>query len=111
MRPPVDWYHALQLGQRYLAEQAHKQGFRVDARDGRFLGIQIPTGQRAGNTFSSWIVALHIASVFGLPWKIAVSLIGIVLVVITVTGVLIWWRKRRGANHTVVHAMPGAPHW
>jgi len=140
VRPPVDWYRALQLGQRYLAEQARTQGFRVerpaaleyrrdlgtyfylahtsrdlkdggrrtetdspataativiDARDGRFLGIQVPTGQRAGNTFSSWIVALHIASVFGLPWKIAVSLIGIVLVVITVTGVLIWWRKRQ----------------
>src|SRR5581483_3089565 len=140
VHPPVDWYKALQLGQRYLAEQAHTQGFSVerpaaldyrrdigayfylahtsrdlkdggrrtetdspataatvaiDARDGRFLGIQIPTGQRAGNTFSSWIIALHIAAVFGLPWKIAVCLIGIVLVVITVTGVLIWWRKRR----------------
>jgi len=139
VRPPLDWYKALQLGQRYLAEQAQIQGFSIerpaaldyrrdlgvyfylahtsrdlkdggrrtetdspataatiaiDARDGRFLGIQVPTGQRAGNTFSSWIVALHIASVFGLPWKIAVCLIGILLVVITVTGVLIWWRKR-----------------
>jgi uncharacterized iron-regulated membrane protein len=33
--------------------------------------------------------------VFGLPWQIAVSLLGILVVVITVTGVLIWWRKRR----------------
>jgi uncharacterized iron-regulated membrane protein len=138
--PPVDWYQALQLGQRYLAEQAQAQGFDVerpaaleyrrdlgtyfylahtsrdlrdgatptetdtpasaatiaiDARDGRLLGVQIPTGQRAGNTFTSWIIALHVTSVFGLPWQIAVSLIGILVVVITVTGVLIWWRKRR----------------
>lgn len=140
VKPPVDWYQALQLGQRYIAEQAQAQGFTVerpaaleyrrdlgtyfylthtsrdlrdgatptetdttasaatvaiDARDGRLLGVQIPTGQRAGNTFTSWIVALHVTSVFGLAWQIAVSLIGILVVVITVTGVLIWWRKRR----------------
>ena len=67
----------------------------IDARDGRLLGVQVPTGQRAANTFTSWIIALHVTSVFGRPWQIAVSLIGILVVVITVTGVLIWWRKRR----------------
>jgi len=84
----------------------------IDARDGRLLGIQVPTGQRAGNTFSSWIVALHVASVFGLPWKIAVCLIGIVLVAITLTGVLIWWRKRRsrrGSNHRAGRARNSTP--
>lgn len=138
--PPVDWYEALQLGQRYIAEQAHAQGFNVerpaaleyrrdlgtyfylahtsrdlrdgatptetdttasaatvaiDARDGRLLGVQIPTGQRAANTFTSWIIALHVTSVFGRAWQIAVSLIGVLVGAITVTGVLIWWRKRR----------------
>lgn len=140
VKPPVDWYEALQLGQRYFAEQAHAQDFTVerpaaleyrrdlgiylylthtsrdlrdgatptetdttasaatiaiDARDGRLLGVQIPTGQRAGNTFTSWIIALHVTSVWGRPWQIAVSVLGVLVVVITVTGVLIWWRKRR----------------
>ncbi len=156
VRPPVNWYQALHLGERFLTEQAHAQGFRIerlaaleyrrdlgvyfflahtsrdladggrrtetdspataatimiDARDGRFLGIQIPTGQNAGNTFTSWILALHIASVFGLPWKVAVSLIGLVVVLITVTGVLIWWRKRksrRGARRRVRHGQRAA---
>ena len=28
------------------------------------------------------------------PWKIAVSLMGLVVVLISITGVLVWWRKR-----------------
>lgn len=140
VHPPVSWSDALQLGQRYFAEEARVQGFRVDrpaaleyrselgtyfylthtsrdlrdgetptesdttasaatvaidARDGRLLAVQIPTGQRAGNTFTSWIIALHVTSVFGRPWQIAVSVLGMVVVTVTVTGVLIWWRKRR----------------
>jgi uncharacterized iron-regulated membrane protein len=153
VNPPVDWYQALELGQRYLAEQAQVQGFAVeraaaleyrrdlgvyfylahtsrdlrdgdtptetdspataatvaiDARDGRFLAVQVPTGQRASNTFTSWIIALHVTSVFGRPWQIAVSCFGILVVVITVTGVLIWWRKRRSRSSPVRDARRAA---
>jgi uncharacterized iron-regulated membrane protein len=154
VHPPVSWSDALQLGQRYFAEQARLQGFRVDrpaaleyrselgtyfylthtsrdlrdgdsptesdttasaatlaidARDGSLLGVQIPTGQRAGNTFTSWIIALHVTSVFGRPWQIAVSTLGIVVVVITVSGVLIWWRKRRSRSPRTREARSPAP--
>jgi uncharacterized iron-regulated membrane protein len=146
VNPPVDWYEALEIGQRYMAEQAQAQGFTVeraaaleyrrdlgmylylahtsrdlrdgdtptetdspataatvalDARDGRFLAVQVPTGQRASNTITSWIIALHVTSVFGRPWQIAVSCFGVLVVVITVTGVLIWWRKRRSRSSRV----------
>lgn len=67
----------------------------IDARDGRFLGLQLPTGQRAGNTATSWINALHITSIGGRAWQIAVAALGIFIVIVTVTGVLIWWRKRK----------------
>jgi uncharacterized iron-regulated membrane protein len=141
--PPVNWNQALELGQRYLDEQAQTQRFHVerpaaleyrrdlgvyfylahtsrdlsdgdtptetdspataatvaiDARDGSFLGVQVPTGQRASNTITSWIIALHVTAIWGLPLQIAVSLLGIVVAVITVTGVLIWWRKRKSRN-------------
>lgn len=73
----------------------------IDATSGALVGVEIPTGHRAGNTFTSWIMALHMAMVFGWPWKIAVSVMGLVVVLITVTGVLVWWRKRatRRAMH------------
>lgn len=139
--PPIDWYQALELGQRYFAEQEKIEGFTVespaaleywrhlgmyfylahtsrdlrdaggtpnetnstataativiDAHDGRFLGLQLPTGQRASNTVTSWINAMHLTAIWGLPWQIAVAVLGVIIIVTSVTGVLIWWRKRK----------------
>jgi len=139
LNPPVDWYKALDLGQRYMGEQAQAQGFEVgkaaaleyrrdlgmyfylahtsrdlqdgdtpnetdspataatlaiDARDGSYLGLQLPTGQRASNTITSWMIALHTTAIGGLPWQIAVSVFGLIVSTSIVTGVLVWWRRR-----------------
>jgi uncharacterized iron-regulated membrane protein len=40
-------------------------------------------------------MALHMAMVFGFPMKTFVSLMGLTRATVTVTGVIIWWRKRR----------------
>ncbi|MEP7349908.1 MAG: PepSY-associated TM helix domain-containing protein [Sphingorhabdus sp.] len=141
LNPPVDWFEAAQLGQRYFAEKARTEGFTlgkpaaieyrrdlgvyffqmhtsrdlldaqgnptetnspataatiaIDARDGRFLGLQLPTGQRAGNTVTSWLMAIHVTAIWGRPWQFAVSAFGLLVVGISVTGVLMWWRKRK----------------
>ncbi len=141
LTPPIDWFEAAELGQRYFAEQAKVEGFElgrpasleyrrdlgmyffqahssrdlldsqgnptetnspataatiaIDARDGRFLGLQLPTGQRAGNTATSWLMALHVTAIGGRPWQVAVSAIGLVIVGISMTGVLLWWKRRK----------------
>ena len=66
----------------------------IDATTGRLAGVQVPTGHRVGNTFSTWIKALHTATVFGTGWKAFVSLLGLVVVTLSATGGMIWWRKR-----------------
>lgn len=68
----------------------------IDARDGRMLGLQLPTGQRAGNTVVNWLIALHVTAIGGRAWQIAVSLFGLAVVFIASTGVLLWWRRRKG---------------
>lgn len=139
--PPVDWFRALELGQRYFAQQARAQGFTlskpaaieyrrdlgmyfysmhssrdlldaqgnptetnspataatiaIDARTGRFLGLQLPTGQRAANTVTSWLMALHVTAIGGRPWQIVVSAFGLVVVTLSSTGILLWWRRRK----------------
>ena len=40
-------------------------------------------------------MALHMAMVFGFPMKIFVSLMGLTMATVPVTGVIVWWRKRR----------------
>ena len=80
----------------------------IDARDGRLLGVQLPRGQRAANTITSWLIALHVTAIMGRPWQIAVSLFGMLVAVITVTGVLIWWRKRRSRTPRRARETPAA---
>ncbi|MDO7835572.1 PepSY-associated TM helix domain-containing protein [Sphingobium sp. HBC34] len=75
----------------------------IDARDGRFLGLQLPTGQRAGNTMTSWLMALHVTAIGGRPWQIAVSAFGLLVVTLSSTGLLLWWRRhnaRRPGSRT-----------
>lgn len=66
----------------------------IDAQDGRFLGLQLPRGQRAGNSVTSWLIALHVTAIGGRPWQIAVSMIGLVIVGISLTGLLLWSKRR-----------------
>jgi uncharacterized iron-regulated membrane protein len=66
----------------------------LDADNGHEVKLVIPQGQRAANTFNEWTSAIHMASVAGLPGRIATTLIGLVVTMLTVTGALIWSRKR-----------------
>ena len=64
------------------------------ALTGEPLKIVLPRRENAGNALSAWLEALHMAAIWGLPYKILVSLIGLMVTMLSVTGVLIWTRKR-----------------
>ncbi|TLD70511.1 PepSY domain-containing protein [Phragmitibacter flavus] len=53
------------------------------------------TGQTTANSFSSWLIALHLGDVGGLPYKMILNLIGLLIAALSVSGVFIWWRKRK----------------
>jgi hypothetical protein len=65
-----------------------------DGASGKFKGLSIPRGQNAGTTLGSWIFALHMAQIWGLPFRIFVTLIGILIATLSVTGIYIWLKKR-----------------
>lgn len=67
----------------------------VDGNTGALNRIRLPSGQYSGLTFTNWIYALHMANVFGLPYRILVFIVGFVMTLLSVTGVYIWWKKRR----------------
>lgn len=79
-----------------LREDRGNTAILIDAQTGDLKGWWLPTKGEAGNTFSNWLGALHMGQVFGLPYRILVCLTGAALVAISVTGVLIWSRKRAG---------------
>lgn len=66
-----------------------------DARSGELQHLLLPRGQYAGNTVSNWLYALHMGNVFGLPYRVFVCVLGLVIAMLSVTGVVVWWHKRR----------------
>ncbi|WP_400768576.1 PepSY-associated TM helix domain-containing protein [Methylosinus sporium] len=62
-----------------------------------------------------WLVALHVAGVFGLQYKIFVCVLGLVITMLSATGVYIWWKKRKarrfrkkqGVSAPPLEATPG----
>jgi len=63
------------------------------AANGRELGYTHPR-ITSGNAFSSWLSALHTGRVWGWPFRMVIFLMGIVTVVLSAAGVLIWYLKR-----------------
>ena len=66
-----------------------------DANSGDLKLVLLPSGQYSGNTITSWLIALHDANVFGLPYRIFVCALGLAIVMLSVTGVYVWWKKRQ----------------
>lgn len=66
-----------------------------DADTGALRSLNIPTGEHTGNTILTWLTGLHQAWVFGLPYRIFLCALGLVIAMLSYTGVYIWWRKRQ----------------
>ncbi|MGJ3254948.1 MAG: PepSY-associated TM helix domain-containing protein, partial [Alcanivorax sp.] len=66
----------------------------IDATRGHLLGFYLPTGEAAGDTLTTWLTTLHIAGLGGLPYRILVTMMGVAVVSLSLTGIIIWWRKR-----------------
>jgi uncharacterized iron-regulated membrane protein len=85
-------------GSRDVFERAPKGGstdVTFDANSGALTTLFQPTGEHSGNTVESWLYALHMTRVFGRAYQIFVCALGFVTAMLSVTGVYIWWRKRR----------------
>ncbi len=80
---------------RDINERYGQTSIYLDAHTGRLAGTYFPTGQAAGDTLTSWITTLHMASMWGVPFRLLITIIGVAVAMLSVTGVLIWWKKRR----------------
>ncbi len=84
-----------------------------DGDSGALVFLTLPRGQRLGNTIENWLYALHMGQVFGMSYRIIVCLFGLVIAMLSVTGVYIWWKKRRArrarSNRHMLQVEPAAP--
>lgn len=78
-------HHAAGMGVPYLY---------FDASTGRVTGEAVPGEGPAGDLFLQWLFPLHSGRAAGMVGRALVALSGIAVAVLSVTGVVIWLRKR-----------------
>jgi len=84
----------------YQPEDGHGAGgvghkrLYYDAQDGRYLGDRQPWKGTAADIFLQAQFPVHSGRILGLPGRILISVMGLVTAMLSVTGVVVWWRKR-----------------
>jgi uncharacterized iron-regulated membrane protein len=78
---------------RGVAGAGAKQLF-YDGSDGSLIGEWQPWRGSAADALIEVQFPLHSGRIIGLPGRILVSAMGLVVAALSVTGVVIWWRKR-----------------
>jgi uncharacterized iron-regulated membrane protein len=71
-------------------------GVWVDGDTGELRKVFLPYGEHTGNTISTVLWGLHygdIRDVFA--YRALVFIFGLVIVLLSVTGIYIWWKKRK----------------
>jgi uncharacterized iron-regulated membrane protein len=66
-----------------------------DALDGHTVSADIPGAGSAGDIFIQAQFPLHSGRILGLPGRILISIMGLAVAMLSLTGIIIWVRKRR----------------
>lgn len=85
-----------------LGGVGHKQLY-YDGQDGRYLGDRQPWKGSAADLFAQAQFPLHSGRILGLPGRILISAMGLVVAMLSITGVYIWWRKHLARLRTKRH--------
>ncbi len=81
----------------------------ISAANGRISSDKHETEGAAGDTFLAWQFPLHSGRALGLAGRILIALTGVVICISIVTGVLIWWKKRRQRQRMSMRGAPSRP--
>lgn len=88
-----------------IAGAGHRRLF-LDGTDGRLLGERQPWHGSAADIFVQAQFPLHSGRILGLPGRILISAMGLVVAMLSVTGVYLWWKKRPGRARSRARQTP-----
>lgn len=72
----------------------HKRIY-LDGKEGEVIGQRIPWSGTAADIFIQAQFPLHSGRILGIPGRILMSVMGLVVAMLSVTGVYIWFKKRK----------------
>lgn len=67
----------------------------VDGKSGALVGGRVPWEGTAADVFMQLQFPLHSGRIAGLPGRILLSVMGLVVAVLSLTGIVIWFKKRQ----------------
>lgn len=70
----------------------------VASPESPFPASSVNQKTRISDAITGWICSIHMAQIYGLPMKIIICLMGLVITALSVTGVVIWLKKHRVAQ-------------
>ena len=71
----------------------------INARDGRVLGENVPWKGTVADVFAQLQFPLHSGRILGLPGRILMSFMGLMVAMLSITGIVIWRRKSKARAH------------
>lgn len=94
----ISFFHA---GDDHGAAGVGPAALYLDGADGRIVGEKLPWTGTAADIFLQMQFPVHSGRILGLPGRILISAMGVVVAALSVTGVVIWLRKRRSRTVAV----------
>ncbi|MGO9773532.1 MAG: PepSY-associated TM helix domain-containing protein [Roseiarcus sp.] len=100
------WYRA--QSDRFFPEDK-SAAIYFDADSGAYQSSWGTYSNGKFQTVENWFLALHMVNdpVDYLPYRIFVVFVGLVIAMLSITGVYIWWKKRKARIHAKCHAASG----
>ena len=101
-RAPFDAFYVQQAGLYGVGfGDHHRPGLGVpylyfSAADGRILGAGVPGEGTRADVVMQAMFPLHNGNIAGLPGRILIAVSGVLVAALSITGVVIWQKKRRG---------------
>lgn len=77
--------------------------------DGAVVGGRVPWEGTAGDVFMQLQFPLHSGRIAGLPGRIAISVLGLVVALLSVTGIIVWAKKRAARHAAQARSEMGLP--
>jgi uncharacterized iron-regulated membrane protein len=72
----------------------------VSSENGEILGTYRPWQGTTADVFLQLQLPLHSGRILGLPGRILMSIMGLIVVMLSITGIVIWEKKRRARKHS-----------
>ncbi|MFP8968192.1 PepSY-associated TM helix domain-containing protein [Pokkaliibacter sp. CJK22405] len=77
-----------------------------DANDAEILGTRVPWKGTAADVFVQLQLPVHSGRILGFAGRVLMSVMGVLISALVITGIIIWWKKRTRPTKKAGHRRP-----